>query len=183
MVFLYDVFKSKKLPTNIGFKKSKNIQFVTIFTIEKLQRWIATVSIQIYQIYLNDFRTGINRLGSHCTEQQMGQVRSFCYNDHRLNKIVHACAVLCLIKKISKELFKEVPRKKKLNRGGCQLNPGRIKINFGDSVDQVANIILGILGYIEKPSKENESKLYELYNYYAKIRLKRNYIIQTIRTV
>ena len=42
LIFLYDVFKSKKLPTNIGFKKSKNIQFVTIFTIEKLQRWIAT---------------------------------------------------------------------------------------------------------------------------------------------
>ena len=78
LIVLYEELSTKKLPVNIGFKKSKNNEYLTIFTLEKMQRWISTVALQIFVIYLNNLRTGLNRLRSHCTEQQNGQIHSFC---------------------------------------------------------------------------------------------------------
>lgn len=64
-----------KLPENVGFKKSPNIEYVTMFSIQKLERIIPTIIITLLEIECGDPSLGLARLGSHLTEQQIGQIR------------------------------------------------------------------------------------------------------------
>ena len=79
----------------------------------------------------------------------------FVWNDHRLEKIIHACAVLVLIKDICKTLFNDIHIKKRLNTGRCQLSTGGLNLTFCDTAEKVANLILGIVEFKEKPSCED----------------------------
>ena len=68
----------------------------------------------MYEISLNDNRTGIQRLGSHCTEKQIDQVRILFGHDHRFERIIRSSAMLRILKGISNSLFQnEHPHTKK----------------------------------------------------------------------
>ena len=68
-------------PDNLGFKKSSSKDFVTMMTIEKLERIIPSV-MTILEIERGDLDFGLEKFGNHVTEQQIGQIRVWCKFDH-----------------------------------------------------------------------------------------------------
>lgn len=138
-----------KLPENVGFKKSPNIEYVTMFSIQKLERIIPTIIIMLLEIERGDPSLGLARLGSHLTEQQIGQIRLWCNYDHRANKILHSTACHHFLKANANSVFPNLTKRNRLNSGGCNLTEGEYQHNFIFSIEDMARIILSTVSWAE----------------------------------
>lgn len=154
LIRLYDIQEEIILPYNIHFKKSKNTEFVTMFTQKKLRRWISTVSATIYEIETGNLNTALERIGNHCIEQQIGRIRVICKYDHRIEQIIHATASISFIKEITKILFPLKAKRNRLNNGGCHLSDGQIDILPEGDPYEIADLLLGLIGFDTNPPED-----------------------------
>ena len=143
------------LPDNVGFKKSEEKPFVTMFSQAKLKRWIPTVVVLALEIADGNLDTGLERIGSHCIEEMIGIIRVFCKFDHRIEKILRSAASFQIIRDISNDLFPKKAKRTRLNSGGCKLFNGDKEFDFNASFLQIADTILGLIGYTEPHNDED----------------------------
>lgn len=154
LVKIYDK-QSEGLPDNVGYKKSEDVQFVTMFTPAKLKRWIPTVAVLAYEIEIGNYDTGLERVGSHCIEEMIGIIRVLCRYDHRIEKIYRSAATFSLMREIADDLFPNRPKRTRLNNGGCKLFNGDKEIHFSKPYYEISSLILSLIGYSD-PQPEEE---------------------------
>lgn len=148
-ICIYRSYKDIQLPDNVAFKKSQNKDFVTMITIEKLERIIASLIMTVKEVERNDENLRLAGLGSHITEQQIGQIRSWCHFDHRSEVVIHATACHYFVKTNAKHIFPDVIAKNRLNSGGCKLFEGKYIHEFKYSIKDMATILMST--FTKKP--------------------------------
>lgn len=79
-----------------------------MFSIQKLERMIPTIIITLLEIERGDPNLGLARLGSHLTEQKIGQICTWCNYDHRENKILHSTACHHFLKANANYIFPNI---------------------------------------------------------------------------
>ena len=85
---LYENLKYKKLPDQVSFKKSIHNEFVTICTIEKIERIFPTLLATRYEMCkdMNTRIIAINRLSTHTVENKIGNIRSQSHKGQGVEK-------------------------------------------------------------------------------------------------
>ena len=150
LIIIYEKYSQNKLPANVGFKKSSNSEYVTMFSLKKLHRIIPTLIMLILEIENNgDANFSLARYGSHVTEQQIGQIRCWCNYDHRENKIIHSTACHYFMRTNANYIFKLKNKRNRLNTGGCKLSDGDYEHTFIFQIEEMADLLIAILGYNE----------------------------------
>ena len=151
LLTIYKDFKEKGLPYNVSYKRSAKNDFLTMFTLEKLERMIPTVVITRFEISQGNLLLGLDRLGTHVAENKIGNIRSLVHQDETVGKLIHVAAKNDFIKTISKA--NEEKRKKRLNQGGVTLYTGQQDIDFGGTAEEISQLLLNEISYIkEKPN-------------------------------
>lgn len=147
---MYITFKENTLPNSVSFKKSVNNKYITIFTIEKMERIIPTLLATRYEICKNKINKLITlgRLGTHCAENRIGNVRSQSFQDQSVENLIHIAARYDYIKTLTKS--NDDKRKKRLNQGGVDLNIGNVEFPFEIKHDVIADFLLYELGFIHE---------------------------------
>lgn len=152
LVSLYNDYKSKSLPQNVSFKRSAKNDYISIFTLEKLERIIPTVLITRYEICQGNLLLGLDRLGTHDAENKIGNIRSLVNQDETIGKLIHVAAKNDFIKSLLKS--NDEKRKTRLNQGGVSLNYGKEDIDFGGSAEEISNFLLYQIGLIEEAQND-----------------------------
>lgn len=114
---IYTTLKENTLPNSVSFKKSVNHKYITIYTIEKMERIIPTLLATRYEICKDKINKTITlgRLGTHCAENKIGNVRSQSYQDQSVDNLIHIASRYDFIKTLTKS--NDDKRKKRLNQG------------------------------------------------------------------
>lgn len=147
---IYTVLTKQSLPNTISFKKSAHNDFITICTIEKIQRIFPTLLATRYEICMHkkDKSISLSRLGTHCAENKIGNVRSLSHQDQSIENLFHVSARYDFIKSLTKA--SDDPRKKRLNQGGVRLDVGDVDLPFDVPSEIVADFLLFKLGFIDE---------------------------------
>ena len=116
LISIYKDLKDNGLPYNVSFKRSAHNDFLTMFTLEKLERMIPTVVITRFEICNGNLLLGLDRLGTHVAENKIGNIRSLVNQDETIGKLIHIAAKNDFIKTLSKA--NDEKRKTRLNQGG-----------------------------------------------------------------
>jgi hypothetical protein len=87
---------------NLLFKRTSILQslrkiifdngYVTFVSRKKLERFICTISGQLTGVALEDPDLGLDRIGSHIEENFIGNMRSICHGDDRIDNMKHQMA-------------------------------------------------------------------------------------------
>ena len=136
---VYKKYQGIKLPDNV-IK-----EFVTMMTVGKLERIIPSIIMTIKEIERQDIYLRLTALGSHITEQQIGNIRSWCNYDHRNEVILHSTACHYFIKTNAYHIFPHMVQRTRLNSGGCKLYEGNYTHQFTFQVNEMAKIILSTI--------------------------------------
>ena len=147
---IYQTFKEKQLPSSVSFKKSTHNNFITICTIEKIERMFPTLLATRYEIckHKHNRKIGLGRLGTHCAENKIGNIRSQSKQDERVENLVHVASRYDFIRSLTKS--NDDPRKKRLNQGGVRLEMGNVDISQKIPFETIADFILYKSGYMNK---------------------------------
>ena len=117
-----------------------------MFTLEKLERMIPTVVITRFEISQGNLLLGLDRLGTHVTENKIGNIRSLVHQDEKVGKLIHVASKNDFIKTISKA--NEKKRKKRLDQGRVTLSTGYQDIDFGGTAEEISQLLLNEISYI-----------------------------------
>lgn len=149
---IYNKLKENSLPQNVSFRKSSKNEFLTMFTIEKLERIIPTILVTRYEICQGNLYLGLDRIGTHVAENKIGNIRSLVHQDETIGKLIHLAAKNDFITTLSKA--DDVIKKTRLNQGGVCLNIGMNDEDFGGTASQIADLLLHEVGFIEKEPED-----------------------------
>lgn len=150
---IYSTLKENKLPLSVSFKKSAHNQFVTIFTIEKIERIFPTLLGMRYEIckYKNNKIISLGRYGTHCAENKIGNIRSLSSQDESVDNLINVAARYDYIKTLTKA--DDDPRKKRLSQGGVRLNMGNFDMPTDLPFEVIADFLLFEFGFINEFDK------------------------------
>lgn len=155
--------KENNLPDSVSFKKSANNQYITIFTIEKIERIfpsLLAVRFEMAKYKKNEKNKifGVNRLGTHTVENKIGNIRSQSHQDQGIENLIETASRYDYIKTLTKS--KDDPRKKRLNSGGVRLDVGKVNLTFCDAPPEcISELLLHEMGFID--DFDNEKLCFE----------------------
>lgn len=148
LILFYDdneYLKANSMPSAVSFKKSEDKTFILWLNPTEFNRIFNTIIVQIFFIFLNDPSIGLDRLGSHPTENYIGIIRAICFSDNRWDVIKHNVSRYEFINKVSPKLFTS-PKRKRLNIGGCQLCQGQIDLEMDFTPYEFSSALLSFVG-------------------------------------
>jgi hypothetical protein len=88
----YQLIIQKKKHSTVAQKNNFNNGCMTFVSREKLQRFICTISGQLKGVALEDPDLLLDRIGSHTEENLIGNIRSICHGDNRIDNVEHQLA-------------------------------------------------------------------------------------------
>ena len=147
---IYITLKENKLPNSVSFKKSAHNQFITLCTIEKMERIIPTLLAFRYEIckYKKNKIISLGRYGTHCAENKIGNIKSQSAQDESVDNLIRVAARYDFIKTLTKA--NDDVRKKRLSQGGVRLEMGTIELPFNEPYELIADFLLFELGFINE---------------------------------
>jgi hypothetical protein len=114
----------KKKYSGVAQKRTSSNSYVTFVSKKKLQRFLCTLAGQYTGILLEDPNLGLDRIGSHTEENFIGNIRSICHCDNRIDNVEHQVARFELARSQLCGIGVERKIAKRVNLGGISFRRG-----------------------------------------------------------